>query len=66
MLDSAIQRFEFTFELAWKKVKTFCNDQTIEVYSPREVIKTAFQIGLIDESLMWLEMLKLRMSTGVA
>ena len=35
--DSAIQRFEFTFELAWKTLKTFLELQGLEARSPREL-----------------------------
>lgn len=62
--DSAIQRFEFTFELAWKTMKTFLNEQGITVYSPRDSIKGSFQIGLIGENPAWLEMIELRNLTS--
>lgn len=60
MRDSAIQRFEFTFELAWKTLKAFLEEQGITVYSPRDSFKGAFQLGLIDEETTWLEMIELR------
>jgi nucleotidyltransferase substrate binding protein (TIGR01987 family) len=60
MRDSAIQRFEFTFELAWKTLKAFLEEQGITVYSPRDSFKGAFQVGLIDEEITWLEMIELR------
>lgn len=58
--DSAIQRFEFTFELAWKTLKAFLEEQGITVYSPRDSFKGAFQLGLLDEETTWLEMIELR------
>ena len=58
--DSAIQRFEFTFELAWKTLKAFLEEQGITVYSPRDSFKGAFQTGLIDEDPTWLETIELR------
>jgi len=60
MRDSAIQRFEFTFELAWKTLKAFLEEQGITVYSPRDSFKGAFQLGLMDEETTWLEMIELR------
>ena len=60
MRDSAIQRFEFTFELAWKTLKAFLELQGITVYSPRDSFKGAFQLGLLDEETTWLEMIELR------
>lgn len=62
--DSAIQRFEFTFELAWKAMKGFLEEQGIVVYSPRESVKGAFQAGLIEEDSAWLEMIELRNLTS--
>ncbi len=58
--DSAIQRFEFTFELMWKTLKAHLEGQGVIVYSPRESIKGAYQIGLIEEDATWLQMIELR------
>jgi len=62
--DSAIQRFEFTFELAWKTLKTFLELQGLEARSPRAAIRGAFQVGLLPEDPFWLEMLELRNLTN--
>ncbi|OGP10098.1 MAG: nucleotidyltransferase [Deltaproteobacteria bacterium RIFCSPLOWO2_12_FULL_43_16] len=62
--DSAIQRFEFTFELAWKTLKAFLEEQGITVYSPRDSLRSAFQIGLIGEDPDWLGMIELRNLTS--
>ena len=62
--DSAIQRFEFTFELAWKTVKAFLEEQGIIVYSPRDSLKSAFQTGLTEEDPDWLGMIELRNLTS--
>ena len=58
--DSAIQRFEFTFELAWKTMKAYLEEQGIRVYSPRESLKGAFQSGLINDDPNWLRTIELR------
>lgn len=55
--DAAIQRFEFTFELAWKSVAAAARQQGIEVASPRRAWQTAFQLGWIDDDRLWLDML---------
>ena len=43
-----IQFFEMTFELAWKVLKDYLESEGSMVQSPRETIKQAFQLGLID------------------
>ncbi len=55
--DSAIQRFEFTFELVWKAVATVAEAQGVDARSPREAFKRAFALGWIDEEDVWLRML---------
>ncbi|MCK4599339.1 nucleotidyltransferase substrate binding protein [Candidatus Bipolaricaulota bacterium] len=58
--DAAIQRFEFTFELAWKVMKTYVECQGLEARSPRESIRMAFKTALIPEDVGWLAMIELR------
>ena len=44
-----IQFFEISFELAWKVMRDYLEDQgLIELKYPREVIKTAFKSELIE------------------
>ncbi len=47
--DSAIQRFEFTFEIAWKFVKALLEREGIICRSPRTCFKELFSAGFIDE-----------------
>jgi nucleotidyltransferase substrate binding protein (TIGR01987 family) len=64
--DAVIQRFEFTFELAWKTLKIYLDHQGLAVSSPRLAIKKAFEIGLITEAAegdLWLAMLEDRNQT---
>lgn len=55
-----VQRFEFTFELAWKLMKDYMVFQGVDVDTsfPREIIKEAFQSGLIRNDAPWNLMLK--------
>ncbi len=55
--DSAIQRFEFTFELAWKAVAAAAQAQGVDARSPREAFRRAFALGWIGEEDVWLRML---------
>jgi nucleotidyltransferase substrate binding protein (TIGR01987 family) len=56
-LDRAgiIQLFEISFELSWKLMKDYLEAQELNVKSPRESIKQAFQIGLIDDGHIWID-----------
>ncbi|QQZ08981.1 nucleotidyltransferase substrate binding protein [Heyndrickxia vini] len=55
-----IQFFEITFELAWKVLKDYLESQGYIVKSPRETLKQAFQIGLIEEGHNWIDALSKR------
>lgn len=46
--DAAIQRFEFTFELAWKLMKTTNEILGTPCYSPRDCIRLAARNGILD------------------
>lgn len=63
--DALIQRFEFTFELIWKFLKVYLEDQGIqEINSPKSVLKAAYAEELIIDENTWLEMLKDRNLTS--
>jgi len=64
VLDAAIQRFEFTFENAWKAIKLVLKTNGIEVLSPREAIKQAFRHGWIKDEDVFLTLLKSRNLTS--
>jgi len=55
-----IQFFEITFELGWKVLKDYLESQGFIVKSPREAIKQAYQIELINDGHVWLEALSKR------
>lgn len=59
--DATIQRFEFTFEAAWKTLQLFLLHQGFDATGPRQVLKQAFAFGLIqtpEEADVWLAMLE--------
>ncbi|WP_240375634.1 HI0074 family nucleotidyltransferase substrate-binding subunit [Bacillus piscicola] len=63
--DGVIQRFEFTFELSWKMMKSFLEYMGIvEIKSPRTTIKAAFSYGLIDDGEQWIDMMVERNKTS--
>jgi nucleotidyltransferase substrate binding protein (TIGR01987 family) len=54
-----IQFFEMTFELAWNTIKDYLEDQGfVDINSPRNAIKKAFEIGLINDGHNWLKALE--------
>jgi nucleotidyltransferase substrate binding protein (TIGR01987 family) len=55
-LDATIQRFEFTFELAWKLMKAVLEYEGIEATSPRSSIREAWKQHLIGDAEKWLDM----------
>ncbi len=56
--DSAIKRFELTFELAWKSTKTYLGNKGLVCRSPRDCFAEAFRIGLIPDNPLWLKMIE--------
>ncbi|MBQ6772205.1 MAG: nucleotidyltransferase substrate binding protein [Bacteroidales bacterium] len=64
--DGMIQRFEFTFELAWKLLKSYAEYQGVdkEIMGSRDAIRWAFENGLITDSNVWMEMIKRRNDTS--
>ena len=57
--DACIQRFEFTFETAWKAVQADAAAEGTECASPRDCFRTAFRMGIIDlNETSWLKMVE--------
>ena len=58
--DATIQRFEFTFELSWKLMKSLNYYYGQDCYSPRECLRLAAQNSLIENLDEWFAYLKAR------
>ena len=58
--EGIIQRFEYTFELAWKTLKDYLEYGGIIANLPREIIKQSFSKGLIKDGDVWIDMLEKR------
>jgi len=56
-IDASIQRFEFTFELAWKTMKRALFVEGIVCKTPRECLRESFRLGFINDEEKWLNML---------
>ena len=52
-----VQFFEITFELAWKLLKDYLEEQGFVVKSPKETIKQALQFDLIKQGHTWIDAL---------
>lgn len=55
-----VQSFEFTFELAWKTLKDYLEQKGLNPRFPRDVIKDAFRMEIIDKGEIWIRMLEKR------
>ncbi len=64
IVDGVLHRFEFTFELAWKTLKDYLEYIGVinKTGSPREVLKSAFEHGIIDNGQEWINMMLSRNS----
>lgn len=63
--DSIIKKFEYTFELTWKTLKAYLEDEGYEeIASPKRTLKQAFEIGIIKDEEVWANMLEARNSTA--
>ncbi len=56
-----IHVFEYTHELAWKTLKDFFEHQgTQDIHDSRDATRTAFQVGLIGDGEIWMDMIRSR------
>ncbi len=53
-----IQFYEMAFDLAWKLMKDYLDEQGFTVQSPREAIKQAFQSSIIEDGHIWIDALE--------
>lgn len=60
-----IKSFEYTYELAWKTIKDYFEEQgETNITGSRDAIRLAFQRALIENGELWMEMLKTRNLTS--
>ena len=58
-----IGQFNLTFELAWKALQSVLREhgaQGADTGSPREILQLGYKLGFVDDSAVWLAMLKNR------
>ena len=56
--DSAIKRFELTYELAWKSIQERLKFKGLIARSPRDSLEQALSQGMIADDPLWLRMLE--------
>jgi len=56
--EGVIQRFEYSYELAWKTIKDYLeqNGVIITPVTPRQVLKEAFASKVIEDGQVWIDM----------
>ena len=51
--DGVIQRFEFTYEQAWKTVKLWLAHKNIDVRNAKDALQAGLEQGLITDGNLW-------------
>ncbi len=69
--DGCIQRFEYTYELSIKLIKRYLElemplSTAIDQLNFRDLIRMAFEVGLIDEVICWFDFREARNQTSHA
>ena len=60
-----IKSFEYTYELAWNTLKDFLEFQGhSDIFGSRDAIRKAFQLGIIEDGEVWMDMIKNRNRTS--
>jgi len=64
-MQGIVKAFEYTYELAWTTMKDFLEyrGQT-DIYGSRDAIRKAYQLGLIENGAIWMDMLQSRNKTS--
>lgn len=63
-IDATIQRFEITIELFWKTLRHLLALEGKAVFSPKESLQAAYQLGWLHNEAVWLSILKDRNLTS--
>ena len=58
-LEGTVQRFEYSFELAWKTIKDFLEFEGVQldIVTPRGVLKEGFATQMLEDGQVWIDML---------
>ena len=56
-LSGIVKDFEIAYELSWKSLKRHLEDQGHEAGTARQVFSRAYQLGVLKDEQVWLEIL---------
>ena len=63
--EGLIQRFEYTYEMAWNVMKDYALYQgNSEIGGSRDAIRYAFSLNIISDGDLWMDMIKSRVKTS--
>lgn len=64
--DSLVKRFEYTHEMAWKVMMSFCKyvEPQMELFGSRDSTRWAFNNSLITDGQTWMNMINSRNTTA--
>jgi len=62
--EATIQVFEYCFETYWKFLKKVCLSLGVATNSPRSTLQQAYEMQLIDQETLWLEIMDSRNLTS--
>ena len=62
--DATVQRFEFTFEISWKLMQAILQENQIESYGVKSILREAARMKLIDDLDAWFKYLDARNRTS--
>lgn len=67
MKEGLIQRFEFTYELAWNVLKDWIEQEmpgNFQLLGSKTTLRAAFKVGLIEDEKTWLDMVASRQASS--
>ena len=64
MRDATIQRFEFTYELAWKALKLWLEHKDVIVLNAKDVLQAGLEQGMLADGNGWTQLHRMRNLTS--
>mgnify|MGYP006291848191 CR=1 FL=1 len=64
VMEGTTQRYEVTVELVWKTLKRSLQYEGINSKTPRETMKKGFEVGWLNDEIVWQDLLDGRNTTS--